>query len=235
MQLADKLGIIKDMVVIISVRGEDAMDFSNVTILEHPLIQHKMSFLRDKHTAAKEFRELVEEVALLLAYEVTRNLPVYSVEVETPLEMAKCQRIHSENIAVVPILRAGLGMTGGFQKLLPAAKVGHLGMYRNEETLEPVAYFAKLPEGIADMQVIVVDPMLATGGSGSAALTYLKKNGVKQLKYVSIIAAPVGIETLQAAHPDVEVYVAQLDDKLNENGYIIPGLGDAGDRIFGTN
>lgn len=169
-----------------------------------------------------------------MAYEVTRNLPVYSVEVETPLEMTKCQRIHSENIAVVPILRAGLGMIGGFQKLLPAAKVGHLGMYRNEETLEPVAYFAKLPQEIADMQVIVVDPMLATGGSGSAALTYLKKNGVKQLKYVSIIAAPVGIETLQAAHPDVEVYVAQLDDRLNENGYIIPGLGDAGDRMFGT-
>lgn len=210
------------------------MNVNQVTILEHPLIKHKVSLLRDKTTSTKEFRELVKEVALLLAYEVTRNLPTRTVQVETPLQTTECERIDCEQIAIVPILRAGLGMVDGFLSLMPAAKVGHLGMYRNEETLEPVPYYAKLPQGIADMQAIIVDPMLATGGSGSAAITYLRQQGVKNIKFVALIAAPVGVETLQAAHPDVEIYIAQLDDRLNESGYILPGLGDAGDRIFGT-
>ena len=208
---------------------------SKVHILDHPLVKHKLSYLRDKETPSKEFRALINEITQLLAYEVTRELPLKEVEVETPLQKTICHRIDSPDLAIIPILRAGLGMVDGFLGLLPTAKIGHLGMYRNEETLEPVAYYAKLPKGIEDMQVIVVDPMLATGGSASAALTYLKKQGAKHIKLAAIIAAPVGIETVQTAHPDVEIYVAQQDEKLNEYGYIIPGLGDAGDRIFGTN
>ena len=208
---------------------------SKVEVLNHPLVKHKLSYIRDKQTPTKEFRALVGELSLLLAYEVTRNLPTTTVEVETPIQMASCERIDNDNIAIIPILRACLGMVDGFVTLLPAAKVGHLGMYRNEETLEPVAYYAKLPKNIGDMQVIVVDPMLATGGSASAALPYLKEQGAKHIKLVSIIAAPVGVEPVQTAHPEVEIYIAQRDYRLNENGYIVPGLGDTGDRIFGTN
>lgn len=208
---------------------------SKVTVLDHPLIKHKLSYIRAKETPIKEFRSLIKEVSLLLAYEVTRNLPLKEVEVETPIQKTICQRIDSPDMVIVPILRAGLGMVEGFMDLLPLAKVGHLGMYRNEETLEPVAYYAKLPHHIEQMQVIVVDPMLATGGSAAAAIDYLKNHGATNIKFVAIIAAPVGVETVHTAHPDVEIYVAQMDEKLNENGYIVPGLGDAGDRIFGTN
>ncbi len=203
-------------------------------ILDHPLVQHKVSHLRDKNTGTKEFKELVSELAMLLCYEATRDLPTEEVEIETPVAMAKTRVLSGRKLALVPILRAGLGMVDGMLSLLPAAKVGHIGLYRNEETLEPVEYYCKLPSDIAERDVLVLDPMLATGGSAVDAITQIKKRGAKSIKFLAIIAAPEGLERLHATHPDVDIYVAALDEQLNESGYIIPGLGDAGDRIFGT-
>ncbi len=206
----------------------------NPMILDHPLVQHKVSPLRDRNTGTKEFKELVSELAMLLCYEATRDLPTEEVEIETPVAIAKTRVLSGRKLALVPILRAGLGMVDGMLTLLPAAKVGHIGLYRNEETLEPVEYYCKLPSDIAERDVMVLDPMLATGGSAVDAISQIKKRGAKSIKFLAIIAAPEGLERLHAAHPDVDIYVAALDEKLNENGYIIPGLGDAGDRIFGT-
>ena len=203
-------------------------------ILDHPLVQHKVSHLRDKNTGTKEFKELVSELAMLLCYEATRDLPTEEVEIETPVAIAKTRVLSGRKLALVPILRAGLGMVDGMLSLLPAAKVGHIGLYRNEETLEPVEYYCKLPSDIAERDVLVLDPMLATGGSAVDAITQIKKRGAKSIKFLAIIAAPEGLERLHATHPDVDIYVAALDEQLNESGYIIPGLGDAGDRIFGT-
>ena len=203
-------------------------------ILDHPLVQHKVSLLRDKSTGTKEFKELVGEIAMLLCYEATRDLPTKEVEIETPIAVAKSHVLAGRKLALVPILRAGLGMVDGMLSLLPAAKVGHIGMYRNEETLEPVEYYCKLPSDIAERDVIVLDPMLATGGSARDAITQIKKRGARSIKFIGIIAAPEGLKALHEAHPDVDIYVAALDEKLNEKGYIVPGLGDAGDRIFGT-
>lgn len=206
----------------------------NPMILDHPLVQHKVSHLRDRNTGTKEFKELVSEIAMLLCYEATRDLPTEEVEIETPVAIAKTRVLSGRKLALVPILRAGLGMVDGMLTLLPAAKVGHIGLYRNEETLVPVEYYCKLPSDIAERDVMVLDPMLATGGSAVDAITQIKKRGAKSIKFLAIIAAPEGLERLHTAHPDVDIYVAALDEKLNENGYIIPGLGDAGDRIFGT-
>ena len=206
----------------------------NPMILDHPLVQHKVSHLRDRNTGTKEFKELVSEIATLLCYEATRDLPTEEVEIETPVAIAKTRVLSGRKLALVPILRAGLGMVDGMLSLLPAAKVGHIGLYRNEETLEPVEYYCKLPSDIAERDVMVLDPMLATGGSAVDAITQIKKRGAKSIKFLAIIAAPEGLERLHSVHPDVDIYVAALDEKLNENGYIIPGLGDAGDRIFGT-
>ena len=206
----------------------------NPMILDHPLVQHKVSHLRDRNTGTKEFKELVSELAMLLCYEATRDLPTEEVEIETPVAIAKTRVLSGRKLALVPILRAGLGMVDGMLTLLPAAKVGHIGLYRNEETLQPVEYYCKLPSDIAERDVMVLDPMLATGGSAVDAIAQIKKRGAKSIKFLAIIAAPEGLERLHAAHPDVDIYVAALDEKLNENGYIIPGLGDAGDRIFGT-
>ena len=206
----------------------------NPMILDHPLVQHKVSHLRDRNTGTKEFKELVSEIAMLLCYEATRDLPTEEVEIETPVAIAKTRVLSGRKLALVPILRAGLGMVDGMLTLLPAAKVGHIGLYRNEETLEPVEYYCKLPSDIAERDVMVLDPMLATGGSAVDVITQIKKRGAKSIKFLAIIAAPEGLERLHTAHPDVDIYVAALDEKLNENGYIIPGLGDAGDRIFGT-
>ncbi len=203
-------------------------------ILDHPLVQHKVSLLRNKATGTKEFKELVSELATLLCYEATRDLPLEEVEIETPIAVAHTNVLSGRKLALVPILRAGLGMVDGMLTLLPAAKVGHIGLYRNEETLEPVEYYCKLPSDIAERDVIVLDPMLATGGSARDAITQIKKRGARSIKFIGIIAAPEGLKALHEAHPDVDIYVAALDEKLNENGYIVPGLGDAGDRIFGT-
>ena len=207
---------------------------SKVTQITHPLIQHKMAFIRDKNTGSKDFRELVEEVSMLLAYEVTRDLQTEEVEIETPICKTKCQMLSGKKTAIVPILRAGLGMVDGMLKLIPAAKVGHIGLYRDEETLQPVEYFCKLPQDIEERDVIVVDPMLATGGSAADAITLLKKRGAKNIRLVCLISAPEGIKLVQNAHPDVDIYVGSIDEKLNDHGYIVPGLGDAGDRLFGT-
>ena len=203
-------------------------------ILDHPLVQHKVSLLRNKATGTKEFKELVSELATLLCYEATRDLPLEEVEIETPIAVAHTKVLSGRKLALVPILRAGLGMVDGMLTLLPAAKVGHIGLYRNEETLEPVEYYCKLPSDIAERDVIVLDPMLATGGSARDAITQIKKRGARSIKFIGIIAAPEGMKALHEAHPDVDIYVAALDEKLNEKGYIVPGLGDAGDRIFGT-
>ena len=203
-------------------------------ILDHPLVQHKVSLLRNKATGTKEFKELVSELATLLCYEATRDLPLEEVEIETPIAVAHTNVLSGRKLALVPILRAGLGMVDGMLTLLPAAKVGHIGLYRNEETLEPVEYYCKLPSDIAERDVIVLDPMLATGGSARDAITQIKKRGARSIKFIGIIAAPEGLKALHEAHPDVDIYVAALDEKLNEKGYIVPGLGDAGDRIFGT-
>ena len=203
-------------------------------ILDHPLVQHKVSLLRNKNTGTKEFKELVSELATLLCYEATRDLPTEEVEIETPVAVAHTRVLAGRKLALVPILRAGLGMVDGMLTLLPAAKVGHIGLYRNEETLEPVEYYCKLPADIAERDVIVLDPMLATGGSARDAITQIKKRGARSIKFIGIIAAPEGLQKLHEAHPDVDIYVAALDDHLNENGYIVPGLGEAGDRIFGT-
>ena len=207
---------------------------NKVHILDHPLLQHKLSILRDERTGVKEFREIVSEIAALECYEATRDLPTEEVEIKTPVATGTFQVLAGKKLAIVPILRAGLGMVDGMLTLLPAAKVGHIGLYRNEETLEPVEYYCKLPSDIAERDVMVLDPMLATGGSAVDAIAQIKKRGAKSIKFLAIIAAPEGLERLHAAHPDVDIYVAALDEKLNENGYIIPGLGDAGDRIFGT-
>ena len=204
----------------------------NVHVLNHPLIQHKLAILRDKNTGTKEFRALINEIAGLMCYEATRNLP--TVEVETPIMTAKCQMLAGKKLAIVPILRAGLGMVDAMVDLIPSAKIGHIGLYRDPETHEPVEYYCKLPEDVGNRQVFVVDPMLATGGSAVAAIDFLKKHGCKQIIMMNIIGCPEGIKTVQDAHPDVEMYLAACDERLNEHAYIIPGLGDAGDRIFGT-
>ncbi len=206
----------------------------NVTILDHPLINHKIALLRDVNTHTKDFRELVEEITVLLTYEAFKDAPTTETEVQTPLELCKQQTVVENSIAVVPVLRAGLGMVSGVHTLFPTAKVGHIGMYRDEETLEPKEYYCKLPDGIENKRVIVLDPMLATGGSACAAIKLLKEKGCKDIRQMSIIAAPEGIEKIVELHPDVKIFVAVLDRCLNENGYILPGLGDAGDRLFGT-
>ncbi len=203
-------------------------------IMDHPLIQHKFSLLRDKHTGSKEFRELISEIAMFVCYEATRNLPLKEVEIETPICMAKTNVVSGKKLAFVPILRAGLGMVDGVLKMVPAAKIGHIGMYRDPESKEPVEYYCKLPSDIAKRDVFVLDPMLATGGSAIDAIHKIKEYGVKNIKFMCIIAAPEGMAALQKAHPDVEIYCAALDECLNEHAYIVPGLGDAGDRIFGT-
>ena len=207
---------------------------SVVEIVDHPLIQHKISLLRDRNTGTKEFRDLVSEIAMLLCYEATRDLPTEEVEVETPVALASTKVLAGRKLALVPILRAGLGMVDGMLNLIPAAKVGHIGMYRNEETLEPVEYYCKLPNDINEREVFVLDPMLATGGSACDAIGQIKKRGAKHIKFIGLVAAPQGLKALHEAHPDVDIYVGALDEKLNDNGYIVPGLGDAGDRIFGT-
>ena len=206
---------------------------SKLFVSEHPLIHTKMAMLRDEQTGTKEFREIIGEVASLLLYEATRDLPLKEVQVKTPIATATCKTIDTK-LAMVPILRAGLGMTDGLLNLLPAAKIGHIGLYRDETTLEPVEYYCKLPADCAEREVFVVDPMLATGGSAIDAIGQIKKRGAKHIKFIGLIAAPEGLKALHEAHPDVDIYVAAQDEKLNENGYIIPGLGDAGDRIFGT-
>ena len=207
---------------------------SKVTQISHPLILHKLAYIRDKNTGSKYFRELVEEVAMLMAYEVTRDVQLEEVEIETPICTTKCKVLAGKKMAIVPILRAGLGMVDGMLKLIPAAKVGHIGMYRDEETLQPVEYFCKLPQDISERDVIITDPMLATGGSAIDAISALKKRGAKNIKIMCLIAAPEGIKAVQDMHPDVDIFVASIDEKLNEKGYIVPGLGDAGDRLFGT-
>ena len=203
-------------------------------ILNHPMIKHKISILRDKETSTKEFRELISEISMILCYEAFKNEKLEEFELETPISKTKGYRINENNYAFVPILRAGMGMIDGVLQVMPTAKIGHIGLYRNEETLEPVKYFSKLPKEIEKKEVILLDPMLATGGSGSAAITLLKKDGVKKIKFLSIIAAPEGIKRIKKEHPDVQIYAAQLDEHLNDIGYIVPGLGDAGDRIYGT-
>ena len=213
------------------------MDFENeknITIFTHPLIQHKISILRDKKTGTNEFRKLVEEIAMLEGFEALSDLPTEDVEIETPIETCMTPMISGRKLAIVPILRAGLGMVPGVLSLVPTAKVGHIGMYRNEETHEPVPYYCKLPHPIEERTIVVTDPMLATGGSCVAALQMLKDKGVKHMRFMCIIAAPEGVKRLQEAHPDVDIYIGALDDHLNEHKYIVPGLGDAGDRIFGT-
>ena len=203
-------------------------------IADHPLIQHKVTLLRDKNTGSKEFRELIQEITQLMCYEATRDLPLCEVEVETPITITKSKVIAGRKLAFVPILRAGIGMVEGALELVPAARVGHIGLYRDPETLKPVEYYCKLPGDISEREVIVLDPMLATGGSAVDAIAQIKKRGPKNIKFMCIIAAPEGLEALQAAHPDVQVYCASLDEHLNDHGYIVPGLGDAGDRLFGT-
>ncbi len=207
---------------------------AEVHVLDHPLIQHKLAILRSKDTPVKEFRELVGEIAGLMCYEATRKLPLKDVEVETPVATAKCRMLSGKKLAIVPVLRAGLGMVDQMVALIPSAKIGHIGLYRDPETHKPVEYYCKLPEDIANRQVFVVDPMLATGGSAVAAIDFLKKHGCKNIIMMNIIGAPEGVAAVQQAHPDVEIYLAALDEKLNEHAYIVPGLGDAGDRIFGT-
>ncbi|PGL71292.1 uracil phosphoribosyltransferase [Bacillus sp. AFS055030] len=207
---------------------------SKVYVFDHPLIQHKVSLIRKKDTGTKEFRALVDEVAGLMAFEITRDLPLQEVEIQTPVATAKAKVIAGKKLGIVPILRAGLGMVDGFLQLVPAAKVGHVGLYRDPETLKPVEYYVKLPTDVEERDFIVIDPMLATGGSAVEAINSLKTRGAKNIKFMCLIAAPEGVEILQKAHPDVDIYIAALDEKLNDHGYIVPGLGDAGDRLFGT-
>ena len=207
---------------------------ANVHVLDHPLIQHKLAVLRSKNTSVKEFRELISEIAGLMCYEATRNLPTREVDVETPICTAKCRMLAGKKLAIVPVLRAGLGMVDAMVDLIPSAKIGHIGLYRDPVTHEPVEYYCKLPEDIENRVTFVVDPMLATGGSAVAAIDFLKKHGCKNIIMMNIIGCPEGIAAVQAAHPDVDIYMAACDEKLNEHAYIVPGLGDAGDRIFGT-
>ena len=210
------------------------MDMEKVHILDHPLLQHKLSILRDENTGVKDFREVVSEIATLMCYEATRDLPLEEVEIKTPITTAKFKMIAGKKLAIVPVLRAGLGMVDGILTLIPSVKVGHIGLYRDPDTLEPVEYYCKMPTDIAERDVIILDPMLATGGSASAAIQFIKNYEVKHIKLMNIIAAPEGIERVHHDHPDVDTYCAALDEKLNDHGYIVPGLGDAGDRIFGT-
>lgn len=207
---------------------------AKTVIMEHPLIRHKIGIIRRKETGSKDFRQMISEIAMLMCYEATRDLKLVDVEIETPICRTTEKELEGKKLAVVPILRAGLGMVDGMLTMIPAAKVGHIGLYRNEETLEPVEYYCKLPKDCAERDVFVVDPMLATGGSASAAITMLKAKGVKNIRFMCIIAAPEGVERMQKEHPDVDLYIGALDRHLNEIGYIVPGLGDAGDRIFGT-
>ncbi|GEP20059.1 uracil phosphoribosyltransferase [Pediococcus argentinicus] len=203
-------------------------------VLDHPLIQHKLTIIRDKHCGTKVFREMVNEISNLMAYEVSRDMPLEDVTIETPIQVTKQKQISGKKVAIVPILRAGLGMVDGMLEMIPAARVGHIGMYRDEKTLKPVEYFVKLPSDISERQIFVVDPMLATGGSAIMAVDALKKRGAKDIRLCFLVAAPEGVKALQEAHPDVDIFTAALDDGLNEDGYIVPGLGDAGDRLFGT-
>ena len=205
-----------------------------VLIYDHPLIQHKIAILRDKNTSTKDFRELVSEIAMLMCYEVTRNLPLRDVDVETPIGIAHEKMLAGKNICFVPVLRAGLGMVDGVLSLVPSARVGHIGLYRDPETLEPVEYYCKLPVDVAEREVVVLDPMLATGGSASAAISFIKQRGAKNIKLMNLIAAPEGINRVVKDHPDVDIYCAAVDKELNSHAYIVPGLGDAGDRLFGT-
>ncbi|SDF00474.1 uracil phosphoribosyltransferase [Sporolituus thermophilus] len=205
-----------------------------VKVIDHPLIQHKLSLLRDKNTGSKDFRELLEEIAMLMAYELTRNLPLEETEIETPVARCKCKVLTGKKLGVVPILRAGLGMVNGVLRLIPAAKVGHVGVYRDPETLSPVEYYCKLPTDVSERDFIVIDPMLATGGSSVATIDMLKRKGAKNIKLMCLVAAPEGVHRVNEQHPDVEIYTASVDERLNDHGYIVPGLGDAGDRIFGT-
>ncbi|MDQ0214142.1 uracil phosphoribosyltransferase [Oikeobacillus pervagus] len=205
-----------------------------VFVFDHPLIQHKLTFIRDKNTGTKEFRELVDEVATLMAFEITRDMPLREIEVETPVRKSKSKILSGKKIGIVPILRAGIGMVDGILKLIPAAKVGHIGLYRDPKTLKPIEYYAKLPSDVEERDFILVDPMLATGGSAVEAINSLKKRGAKHIKFMCLIAAPEGVEAIKELHPDVDIFIAALDEKLNEKGYIVPGLGDAGDRLFGT-
>jgi uracil phosphoribosyltransferase len=205
-----------------------------VFVFDHPLIQHKISLLRDKNTSTKEFRELVSEISMLMGYEVTRGMPLKEVEIETPVAVAKTKVISGKKLGIVPILRAGLGMVDGMLSLVPMARVGHIGLYRDPETLEPVEYYCKLPVDAEEREIVVLDPMLATGGSASAAIKFIKDRGVKSIKLMCLIAAKAGIARINKDHPDVDIFCAAVDEKLNDHGYIVPGLGDAGDRLFGT-
>ena len=205
-----------------------------VKVIEHPLIQHKLSIMRDVKTGTKEFRELLEEISMLMAFEITRDLPLVEVEIETPVVKCKCKTLAGKKLGVVPILRAGLGMVNGVIRIIPAAKVGHVGLYRDPETLQPVEYYCKLPSDVAERDFIVIDPMLATGGSAAAAISLLKSKGAKHIKLMCLVAAPEGVRLVNTEHPDVEIYTASVDECLNDHGYIVPGLGDAGDRLFGT-
>jgi len=207
---------------------------NRVVEMDHPLIQHKLTLIRDKNTGAKDFRELVKEISMLMCYEVTRDLPLEDVEIETPVSKTKSKVISGRKVGIVPILRAGLGMVDGFLNLLPAAKVGHVGLYRDPETLEPVEYYCKLPTDVEDRELIVVDPMLATGGSAIAAIQFIKDKGATNIKFACLVSCPEGIKAVHDAHPDVDIYAGAIDEKLNDHAYIVPGLGDAGDRLFGT-
>ena len=207
---------------------------SKLVVVDHPMIQHKLSILRDKNTGSREFRALVKEIGMLMAYEITRDLPLMEVEIETPVQVTTAKVLAGKKLAVIPILRAGLGMVEGILELIPAAKFGHVGLYRDPETLKPVEYFCKLPQDVEEREFFVVYPMLATGGSAVAAIQLLKDRGAKHIRLVCLVGCPEGVKAVQEAHPDVDVYLAALDEKLNDHGYIVPGLGDAGDRIFGT-